>query len=108
MLDDVQLNHPSGDLDPDLWFPCAQHPGSRDLLYPSSGNTFAGRMPAWCETGQVSYRVSIAELPDDLPPSTLLWIRGFLAGSVPGLGDADLAVREREADEFLATGYWPG
>jgi hypothetical protein len=105
-LAQVQLDQRSGDIDPELWFPCPHHEGARDILYPSSANTFPGRMPAWCEHRQVSFRVSLSSLPDDLPVVTRLWVRGFLAGSVPRL-DTDLETRQRQVDAFLATGTWP-
>jgi hypothetical protein len=63
--------------------------------------------PAWCEHKQVSYRVSLSDLPDDAPEATRLWARGFLAGSVPQLDeDTDLETNRLEADEFLTTGVW--
>jgi hypothetical protein len=103
----VQLEQRSGDIDPEFWFPCSEREGERDILYPSSGNTFRGRMPAWCEHKQVSYRVSLSDLPDDAPEATRLWAWGFLAGSVPQLDDdTDLETRTVEADEFLTTGVW--
>jgi hypothetical protein len=84
------------------------NPEGRDLLYPAAGNTFRGRMPAWCETRQVSYRVSLSELPDDLPLATRLWVRGFLAGQVPTWDDAAPEEEQRRhADEFLTSGTWP-
>lgn len=97
-----------GDLDPELWFPCVHHPGARDILYPSAGNTFRGRMPAWCETRQVSFRVSLSQLPDDIPEATRLWVRGFLAGCVPQLDDEvdELAQVEARVNAFLETGAW--
>ena len=104
----MRLEQRSGDLDPKLWFPCAHNPDAHDILYPSAGNTFPGRIPAWCETRQVSYRVSLSELPDDLPLATRYWLRGFLAGSVPRLTDDvdDLEAHDSQVDEFLTTGRW--
>ena len=65
-------------------------------------------MPAWCETRQVSFRVSLSQLPEDIPEATRLWVRGFLAGSVPQLDDEvdDLVAVEARVNEFLATGVW--
>lgn len=67
-------------------------------------------MPAWCETRQVSFRVSVSQLPEDLPEVTRYWVRGFLAGQVPSL-DAeephDMDLWTQRVDEFLATGAWP-
>jgi len=104
----VELSYRSGDLDPALWFPCVHHEGARDIFYASAGNTFRGRLPAWCEHREVSFRVSLNELPDDLPESTVLWVRGFLAGCVPRLDDdTDLDARTRQVDTFLTTGTWP-
>ena len=107
-LAQVQLDQRSGDIDPQLWFPCPHHEGARDILYPSSANTFPGRMAAWCEHRQVSFRVSLSSLPDDLPAATRLWVRGFLAGSVPQLDDdSQLETRQGQVDVFLTTGAWP-
>jgi hypothetical protein len=51
----VQLEQRSGDIDPELWFPCSEHEGERDILYPSSGNTFRGRAGlVRAQTGQLS------------------------------------------------------
>ncbi|MEO9325378.1 hypothetical protein ABFT23_17940 [Nocardioides sp. C4-1] len=66
----MRLGQRSDDLDDDLWFPRVHHPGARDLLYPAAGNTSWGRLPAWCETRQVSFRVSLDELPDGVPEAT--------------------------------------
>ncbi len=106
----MRLSQQSGDLDSNLWFPCVHHPEARDLLYPSAGNTFRGRLPAWCETREVSFRVSVSELPDDLPQATLYWLRGFLAGQVPQLDveePDDMNLWKQRVDEFLTTGNWP-
>ncbi len=106
----VRLSQKSGDLDETLWFPCEHHAGARDLLYPSAGNTFRGRLPAWCETRQVSFRVSVSQLPDDLPEATRYWVRGFLAGQVPQLDveePEDMDLWGQRVDEFLTTGSWP-
>lgn len=106
----VRLIQQSGDLDENLWFPCVHHPDARDLLYPSAGNTFRGRLPAWCETREVSFRVSLSQLPDDLPEATQYWLRGFLAGQVPRLDDEepeDMGLWKQRVDEFLTTGDWP-
>jgi hypothetical protein len=107
-LTQVQLDHRIGDIDPEIWFPCLHHEGARDILHPSSANTFPGRMPAWCEYRQVSFRVSLSSLPDDLPVATRLWVRGFLAGSVPQLDDdTEPETRQGQVDVFLTTGAWP-
>jgi hypothetical protein len=42
-LAQVQLDQRSGDIDPERWFPCAHREGARDILYPSTANTFPGR-----------------------------------------------------------------
>jgi hypothetical protein len=106
-LAQVQLDQRSGDIDSELWFPCLHHEGARDILYPSWASTFPGRMPAWCEHRQVSFRVSLSSLPDDLPAATRLWVRGFLAGSVPQLDDdTELETRQGQVDTFLTTGAW--
>lgn len=104
----MQLEHVSDSLDPELWFPCVHHPGSRDVLYPATANTFRGRMPAWCEHRQVSFRVSLSGLPDDTPLATRKWVRGFLAGAIPPLDDETALDRQRlKVDAFLTTGSWP-
>lgn len=104
----MNLEQRAGDLDPELWFPCVHHPGERDILHPSAGNTFIGRIPAWCETRQVSFRVSLSELPDDVPEATRIWVRGFLAGCVPQWNDDidDLAEFDERVNELLTTGRW--
>ena len=61
-LDMVELDQRSGDLDPELWFPCVHHEGARDVLYPSSTNPLsrpdAGLVRA--TTGQLSGKSQFA------------------------------------------------
>lgn len=66
--------------DPLLWFeaPC----GGRDLLA-GNGNTFPGRMSAWCPDQQVSYNVSLAEM-GQMSQQARYYVAGFLAGNQPG------------------------
>jgi hypothetical protein len=99
------------DIDPELWFECRHHPGQRDYLYNARWHTFPGRMGAYCPTRKVSFRVSIAEMPSDLPLATRYWVQGFLTGNMPRQptdeeGPELVAWREK-ADHFFATGYWP-
>lgn len=102
------------DIDPELWFECCHHPGARDYLLNAGWHTFPGRMPAWCATRQVSFRVSKSELPSELPTVTRQWVAGFLAGNVPwqpGPADIDdglaMAVWQVCTARFLASGHWP-
>jgi hypothetical protein len=107
----VRLTQRSDEPDEALWFPCVDHPGARDLLVPAIANPVLGRLPAWCPTREVRFRVSPSELPDDLPEATRYWVRGFLAGQLPELDDAadaeDLSLRRDQVDAFLTTGRWP-
>ena len=102
-----------GDADPELWFECRHHAGGRDYLLHNPWQTFPGRMPAWCATRQVSFRVSKSELPKDLPAATRYWVQGFLVANVPRQPTTDdiygpgLAAWQAKADRFLATGSWP-
>ena len=101
------------DVDPDLWFACRHHPGSRDYLLSTPWHTFPGRMSAWCAERQLSFRVSFSELPPDLPSTTRYWVKGFLTGNVPrqpDVGEDDdpaLVAWQIKARDFLATGQWP-
>ena len=101
------------DVDPELWFECRHHPGKRDYLLSTPWHTFPGRMHAWCAERQVSFRVSLIEMPPDLPAATRYWVRGFLTGNLPrqpNLDDWDdpvMVAWQIKARDFLATGYWP-
>lgn len=92
--------------------------GRRDYLYDSGWHTFPGRMAVWCphDPAHASYRISIDELPDDLPDATRWWVRGFLAGNVPEppvelvdpAADKEKLARWFEvAKRFSEVGKWP-
>ena len=75
------------DVDPELWF-TSPHPrcrGGRDYLFDKHWLTHPGRMAAYCphDADWPDYRISLQELPEDLPPATRYWVRGFLAGNLP-------------------------
>ncbi len=100
-------------VDPELWFECPHDAGARDYLLNEGWHTFPGRMPAWCAGRRVSFRVSQSELPSNLPAVTRYWVAGFLVGNVPRQPDEDddgspaMARWQENADQFLATGFWP-
>ena len=111
MADDEAL--PDG-IDPEIWFECIHHPGSRDYLVSEPWQTSPGRMQAWCGTRHVWFRVSKSSLPEHLPLPTRYWVEGFLVGNVPRQPDVDddddgAAVNEwrASAHHFIATGRWP-
>lgn len=71
------------ELDPELWFACADHPGERDLVV-GNAHTFLGRILAVCpqDDGRHYYASANAVL-EDCAPATRFWVQGFLAGSEP-------------------------
>lgn len=99
-------------VDERLWFdaPC----GRRDFLV-GNGNTFVGRMAAWCPHDGVGYHVSLAEM-GTMSEQTRYFVAGFLAGSAPGYptdddgdtDDADLAAWRAATARFRRTGSWYG
>ncbi|GIH10572.1 hypothetical protein Rhe02_86390 [Rhizocola hellebori] len=99
-------------VDERLWFdaPC----GKRDFLV-GSGNTFVGRMAAWCPHQAVSYNVSRSEM-GAMSEESRYFVAGFLAGNAPGyavdadgeIDDADLAAWRAATDRFRRTGFWYG
>jgi len=103
-----------GEPDPLLWFeaPC----GGRDLLV-GSGNTFPGRMSAWCPDRRVSYNVSLAEM-GQMSSEARYYMAGFLAGNQPGppaapgpdadIDPDDLAAWKAAVGRFRRTGLWVG
>ena len=101
------------DVDPELWFPSAQCGGERDYLFDAKCHTFPGRMKAYCphRPDFPDYRISLSELPDNLPVATRYWVKGFLAGNLPAPAneeDEAYMVRWHEAAEaFADTGEWP-
>lgn len=86
-----------------------------DFLFDKHWLTHPGRMAAYCphNPSHPDYRVSLCELPDDLPEETRRhWVRGFLAGNLPR---PSLTVQanpelfrqwEEAAEEFSITGEW--
>jgi hypothetical protein len=100
------------DIDPELWFPCAEHPGERDYLWDARWHTHVGRMAAYCPTRGVSFRVSYDGMPQPLPTATRYWVAGFLAGNLPAApgeyGEDSPAMRAwtASAEEYFRTGQW--
>ena len=101
------------DIDPDLWFPCVHDASERDYLCNARWHTFPGRMPAYCPSRGVSFRVSRAELPSELPVATRYWVEGFLVGNMPRQPDVDdeddpaLVQWQSDASDYFDSGYWP-
>jgi hypothetical protein len=105
-------------VDEELWF-ISPHCHERDYLYDSGWQTHRGRMSAWCphDPNWRSYKISLSELPRDLPRATRWWVRGFLAGNVPDApaalcdpamsGTPELERWFELARRFSATGKWP-
>ncbi|GHJ42781.1 hypothetical protein Cs7R123_01230 [Catellatospora sp. TT07R-123] len=106
----VPLDTPEAD--ERLWFqaPC----GGRDFLV-GSGNTFPGRMAAWCPDKAVFYNVSLDEMAS-MSEQARYFVAGFLAGNQPGHpvdgdGDAaesDLVAWQAATARFRRSGYWYG
>ena len=110
------------DVDAELWFmsPHERCGSGRDYLFDSHWHTHPGRMSAYCphDPAWPDYRISLSELPDDLPTATRYWVRGFLAGNLPPGPDIDDEDNEdaentaefrewkRRAEEFSRTGVW--
>ncbi|MGB8651587.1 MAG: hypothetical protein WCD35_13115 [Mycobacteriales bacterium] len=101
------------DIDPELWFTCVQDSADRDYLYNAKWHTFPGRMPAYCPSRKVSFRVSKAELPDALPTPTRYWVEGFIAGNMPRQPDVDddqdpqMLQWEQQREQYFESGAWP-
>lgn len=103
---------PLGGLDERLWFeaPC----GGRDLIT-GSGNTYPGRMSAWCPQKRVGYNVSLSEM-GDMSEQSRYFVAGFLAGNAPDAPDDadheiepdDLAAWIAATARFRRTGSWLG
>ena len=109
----IELPDLPDDIDPDLWFSCVHDASARDYFYNARWHTFPGRMPAYCPSRHVSFRVSLAELPSELPVATRYWVEGFLVGNMPTqpyVEDEDdpALIRWRaDATAYFDTGYWP-
>jgi len=106
------LEDPSAMIDERLWFeaPC----GRRDFIV-GNGNTFVGRMAAWCPHDEVGYNVSRGEM-GAMSDESRYFVAGFLAGSQPGYPadaeggteDADLLAWRAATARFRRTGLWYG
>ena len=87
--------------------------GDEDLLYSALGHGHLGRLAAYCPAQDRYYRVSVSELPPDMPGPTAAFVRGFLTGSLPDRPDETTAaegafdVYNNAARRYLATGEWP-
>jgi hypothetical protein len=70
-------------------------------------------MPAYCPTRGVSFRVSVSEMPDDLPTATRYWIQGFIEGNMPRQPDIDddddpeMLRWKSKVERYFETGTWP-
>jgi hypothetical protein len=101
------------DIDPELWFECAHHPGERDYIVREPWQTFPGRIHAWCQKRQVSFRVSKVQMPDKVPTATRYWVDGFLIGNTPRQPVADdfddpaVVAWRSKVEQFLVDGVWP-
>jgi hypothetical protein len=112
--EDVQEPEHAQAPDPLLWFeaPC----GGRDQLV-GSGDTYPGRMAAWCPDKQVSYNVSLAEM-GQMSQQARYYVAGFLAGNQPGpppppdpdsgIEAGDLTAWTAATSRFRRTGLWIG
>jgi hypothetical protein len=99
-------------VDERLWFdaPC----GGRDFLI-GNGNTFVGRMAAWCPQKGVGYNVSRSEM-GAMSEQAGYFVAGFLAGAQPGYPvdangeteEADLVAWRAATTRFRRTGSWYG
>lgn len=117
IADDQDLERPlPADVDPRLWFvsPHARCRGGRDYLFDKHWLTHPGRMAAYCphDVEWPDYRISLGELPDDLPEATRYWVRGFLAGNLPPApiekepSSPELEAWTAAAEHFARTGEW--
>ena len=101
------------DVDPELWFASARCGGERDYLFDAKWHTHPGRMKAYCphQPDWPDYRISVDELPADLPVATRYWVKGFMAGNLPQptrySDPAYMARWSAAAVDFADTGHWP-
>lgn len=99
-------------IDERLWFeaPC----GRRDFII-GSGNTFVGRMGAWCPHDSVAYNVSLGEM-GVMSDESRYFVAGFLFGNAPSYpvdadgetDEPDLAAWNAATTRFRRTGSWYG
>ena len=104
------------DVDPALWFvsPHARCDGGQDFLFDKHWLTHPGRMAAYCphDPEWPDCRISLPELPEDLPPATRYWVKGFLAGNLPPAplevadDSAQMLTWELAARVFSERGEW--
>lgn len=103
------------DVDPALSFrsPHKRCGGGEDYLFDKHWLTHPGRMAAYCphDPEWPDYRISLAEMPTELPVATRYWVKGFLAGNLPAPPDApedsdEFRQWERRAAVFSETGEW--
>jgi hypothetical protein len=105
------------DVDPEVWFtsPHARCRGGRDYLFDKHWLTHPGRMAAYCPHDREwpDYRISLSELPEELPAATRYWVAGFLAGNLPAAQVAEdddspeMRRWTRNAAVFAGEGRWP-
>lgn len=108
----LPVEEPRLPVDERLWFeaPC----GRRDFIV-GNGNTFVGRMSAWCPHDGVGYNVSLGET-GAMSGESRYFVAGFLAGNQPGYptdaegetDEADLVAWRAATGRFRRTGYWYG
>ena len=102
------------ELDPELWFNTAHCDGRHYLL--GNGQTFRGRLHAWCPSKQLGFRVSMSEIAD-CSKETTYFLKGFLAGQEPGPpvdddgdllppGDPEYRAWVHATELFRQTGSW--
>ncbi|MCI0685664.1 MAG: hypothetical protein L0Y54_00280 [Sporichthyaceae bacterium] len=99
-------------IDERLWFDAAC--GRRDFIV-GNGNTFIGRMAAWCPHDGVGYNVSLGEM-GAMSDESRYFVAGYLAGSQPGYprdaedetDEADLVAWRAATARFRRTGLWYG
>ncbi len=105
------------DVDPELWFPSPHERcgGGNDYLFDKHWLTHPGRMAAFCphDPDWPDYRISLSDLPAELPVATRYWVKGFLAGNLPRPmpdcpeGGQEFRDWEQRARVFAETGEWP-
>lgn len=88
-----------------LWFTLDHECAGRHYVL-GSATTFPGRIMGWCEARQCSFFFSKGELLE-CSEFTAVWIRGFLAGSVPCKPEeVDESEWEAQVLRFFETGDW--
>jgi hypothetical protein len=104
------------DVDPEVWFTSSRAAcrGSRDYLFDKHWLTNPGRIAAYCPHDEKwpDYRISLSELPEELPAATRYWVAGFLAGNLPAapVAEDDSPEMRRWSEKavvFANEGCWP-